>query len=171
MSPDDISDSNNIDSLSPELQRILSSCTNLPTLPSVALRVIEASKDPDIGLHEVAEIINADPAIATKLLKIANSPMYSQRRAVNNLREALTLLGFNAALTIALSFSLYNSLNSSGSDKKSNENYWKRSILSAVIARLLGSRLGVIKLEELFLSALLQDIGILIFDCIKKPVY
>lgn len=146
-------------------------CDSLPSLPSVALKIIEASKDPDIGLREVATIISNDPAIAAKILRIANSPMYSQRRTANNLREALTLVGFNAALTISLSFSLLHSLKNSSGNKKNNENHWKRPILSAVIARLLGAQLGVHKLEELFLAGLLQDIGILVLDCIKSSPY
>lgn len=164
----------NINLITPEIEQALSLCTNLPSLPSVALKVIEASKDPDLSLRDVSAIISSDPAITAKLLKIANSPMYSQRRSVNNLREALTLLGFNAALTIALSFSLHQSLNNAAvnsQNNQSNENYWKRSILSAVIARLLGSTLGVHKVEELFLAGLLQDIGILVLDCIKNTLY
>lgn len=153
----------------PELEKQLNSCTNLPSLPAVALRIIEASKNPDISLHEVSSIISSDPAISAKLLKIANSPLYSQRRSLNNLREALTLLGFNASLTIALSFSLLQSLSSE--NKASHESYWKRSILSASIARMLGARLHVSNLEDLFLASLLQDIGILVIQCIKESPY
>lgn len=154
--------------ISPELEEMLNLCTNLPSLPAVALRIIEASKDPDISLHEVAAIISSDPAISVKLLKVANSPLYSQRRSLNNLREALTLLGFNASLTIALSFSLMESL---GREKTNHENYWKRSILAASIARLLGERLRVAKLEDLFLASLLQDIGVLVIQCLKDSPY
>lgn len=153
--------------LTPELEQALESCTNLPSLPAVALKIIDASKDPDISLHEVSEIISSDPAISAKLLKIANSPLYSQRRSLNNLREALTLLGFNASLTITLSFSLLQSLGNS----KNYEHYWKRSIISASIARMLGVRLHVTRLEDLFLASLLQDIGILIIHCINESTY
>ena len=150
--------------ISPELEKVLISCTNLPSLPAVALKIIDASKDPDISLHEISAIISSDPAISVKLLKIANSPLYSQRRTLNNLREALTLLGFNAALTIALSFSLLHSLGS-------NETFWKRSIIAASIARILGIKLGVTKLEDLFLASLLQDIGILVMRCLEDSPY
>ena len=160
---------NKINSLiSPELEKTLNSCTNLPSLPSVALKIIAASKDPDISLHEVSAIISSDPAISVKLLKVANSPLYSQRRSLNNLREALTLLGFNASLTISLSFSLLHSL---GSHDVDHEDYWKRSILSGAIARLMGERLRVSKLEDLFLASLLQDIGVLVIQCIKDSPY
>lgn len=79
--------------LSAELQKNLESYTNLPSLPAIALKIIEASKDPDVTLHQVSLIISSDPAISAKLLKIANSSLYSQRRTLNNLREALSLLG------------------------------------------------------------------------------
>lgn len=154
-----------------DLEKELRGCKSLPSLPAVAIKVIEASKDPDIGLREISAIISSDPALAAKILKIANSPMYSQRRTANNLREALTLLGFNAALTISLSFTLLHSLKSHSKNKKSTESNWKRPILSAVIARLLGSQLRVPKLEDLFLAGLLQDIGILVLDVIENTPY
>lgn len=159
-------------SLIPEsLKKELMSCQYLPSIPSMALKVIEASKDPDISLSEVASIISSDPAIVVKLLKIANSSVYSQRRSVNNLREALTLLGFNASLTIALSFSLMNSLKNNNPFAANYEAFWRRSIMSASIARLLGSILGIKKLEELFLVGLLQDLGVLVLSCIKISPY
>ena len=150
-----------------ELEEELSVCTNLPTLPAVALKIIDASKNPDISLHEVTSIISSDPALAVKLLKIGNSPLYSQRRTLNNLREALTLLGFNASLTIALSFTLLQSLGG----EKNHEDYWKRSLLSASIARMLGVKLHVTRLEDLFLASLLQDIGILVLQSKKNSIY
>ncbi len=157
--------------LPPDLEKQLAANTNLPSLPIIAVKIIEASKDPDISLRDVASIISADPAISAKLLKIANSPLYSQRRAINNLREALTLLGFNTALTIALSFSLFHSLKVKGHSKCNHDNYWKRSILSAEIARILGRRFKLSKLEDLFLVGLLQDIGILALENLTPPPY
>lgn len=158
-------------SLPPELENEMRRCASLPSLPGVAVKIIELSKDPDASLKDVASIISTDPAITAKLLKLANSPLYSQRRSITNLREALTLLGFNAALTVALSFSLFQSLNASNKKARVSVNYWRRSILSATIARLLGLRLGIVKLEELFLTGLLQDIGILVLDSLKDTKY
>ncbi len=150
-----------------QLEQALNRCTSLPSLPAVAMQIIEVSKNPDISLHDVAKIISSDPAISVKLLKIANSPLYSQRRSLSNLREALTLLGFNASLTIALSFTLLDTL----VKNREYENYWKRSILSASIARTLGKRLQVTALEDLFLASLLQDIGVLVFQCLDESPY
>ena len=152
------------------LEAQLKNCSNLPSLPAVAIKIIEASKDPDIGLNEVASLISSDPAIAAKLLKMANSPLYSRRRTVSNLREALTLLGFNASLSVALSFSLFHELKSDSRLSYNHDIYWKRSILSAEIARMLGARLCLSHLEDLFLSGLLQDIGILVLDSLPAAI-
>ncbi|MDH5736395.1 MAG: HDOD domain-containing protein [Gammaproteobacteria bacterium] len=151
------------------IEKALNSCKALPSLPSVVVKIIDASKNPDIGIAEVSDIIRLDPALSAKVLKIANSPMYSIRREIHNLREALSLLGLNATLTIALSFSLYRTLN----DKSGIEydNYWKRSILSAIIARQIGLKRGLPNLEDLFLAGLLQDIGILAIDCAANELH
>ena len=154
-------------SVTPELQKVLDACTNLPSLPAVALKIIAASKDPDISVDEILSIISMDAAISAKMLKLANSPLYSQTQSINNLHDALMLLGNNAALTVALCFSLPTSL-----DKNViYANYWRRSILSASISRILGKRLGVTKLEDLFLASLLQDIGILVIQSMDVPPY
>lgn len=146
----------------PEIERYLSSCARLPSLPSVVIKIIDASKDPEISLGDVADILRVDPALSAKLLRIANSPLYAKRREISNLRDALSLLGLNAALTISLSFSLVRSLNNTEETSDDNyENFWKRSILSATIARQIGLTLKLPNLEDFFLASLLQDIGVL----------
>lgn len=153
------------------LKACLLQCPTLPSLPGVVLKVIDASKDPDIGLAEVSEIIRTDPALSAKMLRIANSPLYSLRRTIHNLREALTLLGLNASLTIALSFSLIKSLKNNINQPFIHESYWKRSILSATIAKHMGFKLGLSNIEDIFLTSLLQDIGILVLQCTHPGLY
>ena len=148
---------NTSSSLTPELQQVLDTCTNLPSLPAIALKIIDASKDPHIEIEQILSIISMDPAITAKMLKLANSSFYSKNNTVNNLHDALMLLGSNATLTVALCFSLPSSLG----NNYVYANYWRRSVLAASIARILGARLNVDKIEDLFLASLLQDIGIL----------
>ena len=84
----------------------LKTCTNFPTPPPVAMQVIQLAQNPDIDLATVADAVSADPAIAAKVMRIANSAMYARRRQSSNLRQALIVLGLNATLTLALSFTL-----------------------------------------------------------------
>lgn len=150
-----------------EIEQQLSKCDSLPSLPSVVVRIIEASKDPEIGLAEVADIISLDPALSAKLLKIANSPVYARVHEVATLRDALSVLGLNASLTVALSFSLVSSLKSQTDDGDDFHNFWKRSIISATVAKQIGLVLNENNLEEFFLASLLQDIGMLAVSCAR----
>lgn len=148
-----------------EIEQQLSNCDSLPSLPSVVVRIIEASKDPEISLAEVADIISLDPALSAKLLKIANSPVYARAHQATTLRDALSILGLNASLTVALSFSLVSSLKNQTGNGDNFRNFWKRSIISASLARQIGLVLNENNLEEFFLASLLQDIGMLAVNC------
>ncbi len=150
--------------MTPELEAHLRSFVNFPSPPGVASHIIELAQDPNIEMGKVAHAIGMDPALSTKVLRIANSPLYAQRRRSENLRQALVILGLNATLTLALSFSLVKSLRS---DKPNGVNYpwyWRRALLSAVAARAIGDRLAQPLAEERFLAGLLQDVGMLALD-------
>ncbi len=163
-------DERGIDSMDGNLRQRLALCPNLPSLPGVALRVIELGRDPETGIGEIADAVSLDPALAAKLLKIANSPLYAQRRKVDNLRQAAMLLGLNATLTLALSFSLLERVDSDGAGIDYT-GYWRRSLLAALASRVLGQRFGLGRPEELFLAGLLQDIGMLVLDRALPDTY
>ncbi|HMW42747.1 MAG TPA: GGDEF domain-containing protein [Plasticicumulans sp.] len=149
----------------------LGACTHLPTLPAVAMRIIELGDDPDAGIGEIADVVCRDPALTAKLLKIANSPLYAQRRKVENLRQAMMLLGLNAAMTLALSFSLVGGFGASAGGLD-HLRYWRRSLLTALASRTIGLQAGLGQhREELFLAGLLQDIGILVLDAAAPQDY
>jgi len=150
--------------MTPELEAHLRSFVNFPSPPGVATHIIELAQDPHIEMGKVAKAVSLDPALTTKVLRIANSPLYAQRRRSDNLRQALVVLGLNATLTLALSFSLVKSLRS---DKPNGINYphfWRRALLAASASRALGDALGQALAEERFLAGLLQDIGMLALD-------
>ena len=152
------------------LQR-LRTCTNFPTPPPVAMRVLQLAQNPDSDLGKVADAVSADPAIAAKVMRIANSAMYARRRQSTNLRQALITLGLNATLTLALSFTLVTTLKKASTGGFDFQAYWRRTILSAAWGKLLASELGRRDAEEIFLASLLQDLGMLVVDKLWPEVY
>ncbi len=150
--------------MTPELQAQLKRLVNFPSPPGVAVNIIEMAQDPSVELGRVAKALGQDPALAAKILRIANSALYAQRRRSENLRQALVVLGLNATLTLALSFTLVKTLKGGRPNSLNYPHYWRRSLLSAVAARALGDATGQTLGEELFLAALLQDIGVLALD-------
>jgi diguanylate cyclase (GGDEF)-like protein len=144
---------------------------NFPSPPAVAQQIIALASDPDIDIVKVAAVMSKDPGLTAKVLRVANSPLYSKQRKSENLRQALIVLGLNAATTLALSFSLvgtYKAVKSSGTDYT---RFWRRAILAASAARAFGELKRVDALEDIFLAALLQDIAVLAIDRVQPDFY
>ncbi|MEZ5565108.1 MAG: GGDEF domain-containing protein [Gammaproteobacteria bacterium] len=152
------------------LQR-LRTCTNFPTPPAVAMKVLQLAQDPEIELSAVAAAVSADPAIAAKVMRIANSAMYARRRQSTNLRQALITLGLNATLTLALSYTLVRTLRTASTGGFDFAAYWRRTALSSAWGKLLATELDRPDAEEVFLAALLQDLGMLVIDKVWPEVY
>ncbi len=146
----------------PELTAALALCRNLPSPPGIAVRILDLAQDPEAGIAEAADIIGMDMALTARMLRIANSPLYASRRRIENLGQALTMLGLNATITLALGFTVTQGLLSSrDGDQDLRERVWRRAIFSGLAASQLGQARGLRRLEELMLAGLLQDIGLL----------
>ena len=157
------------------LKRRLNHCTALPSLPAVAVKIIEMANDPDADIGTVCQYISLDPVLSAKLLRTANTPLYKSRRVATNIRQAVSILGTHTVLVIALSFSLTHSLMenrplSPGAAFDSTI-FWRRSIASALAARALGEKLELSYQDDLFLAGLIQEIGILAFWVIMPEEY
>lgn len=154
------------------IERRLQFCSTLPTLPAVAIKVIELANDPGATMVQISDHVSLDPALAAKLLKVANSPLYQTRRTPSNVRQAVSLMGTHAAIMIALSFSLTSSIKKQHVSGAMDTNvFWRRAVLSALVCRSLGEQLEMEALDDLFLAGLLQDIGILVFDTMMPEEY
>jgi diguanylate cyclase (GGDEF)-like protein len=153
------------------IKQKLQMTVSFPSPPAVAMRIIALMGDPDTELAEMAAVISQDPALTVKVLRVANSPLYSTRRKSENLRQALVALGMNAASTLALSFSLVGAYSNAPACGLNHTQFWRRAILSASAARRFGALAGVRAPEELFLAALVQDIGALGIDRVQPDFY
>ena len=147
-------------------------CTTLPSVPGVAVRIIDLANKPDTSMVQICDCVSMDPALSAKFLRVAGSPLYLTRRTATNVRQAISLLGTHASIMIALSFSLLNSIQQKTADSAVDRTqFWRRSMLSALACRALGEKCGLKKLDDLFLAGLLQDIGILAFDAMMPTDY
>ncbi len=133
----------------------------LPSLPAVALRVLELARQNNPSLASVAQVISSDPALTAKVLKTINSSFYGLPHQVGTINRAIVLLGMQTVKTLALGFSLAGSLNSNKSAKFDYVRFWRQSLFSAVAAHTLAKSLYIKDPEEPFLIGLLTDIGTL----------
>ena len=130
---------------------------DLPSPSAIALQLLELFSDPDVEVDEMAQIIGADPVLASKLLAYCNSPMFARSRETSSIRQAVMVIGLRAVKILALSFSLVDTVSrqNSGFDL---DQFWSRSLATAVMARMIAeSKNG--EGEKEFLLGLMLDIG------------
>jgi diguanylate cyclase (GGDEF)-like protein len=146
-----------------ELPAILTRADNLPSLPAVALEVLRISQDEDATLDDMAACLSRDPALAAKLLKLANSSLFSSGKAVTTLQRATMLLGMKTVKLMSLSFSLAGSLPKKGKQGSFDfSEYWHRSLVCAIAARSLARLVKSPQADEAFLCGLFAHFGKLV---------
>lgn len=156
---------------SQDFENRLKAQVDFPSPSRVATEIIALARDPDIEMAKVAQAVGRDPAMTAKILRIANSAFYAQRRPSQNLRQALVIIGLNAALTLALSFSLVSSMRALRPVGIDYPRFWRRALLAATAARAFGESAKVGHAEDIFLAALLQDMAVLALDRASRDFY
>jgi diguanylate cyclase (GGDEF)-like protein len=154
-----------------QLKSELKASLNFPSPPAIAQQIIALARDPSTDISQVAAAISRDPALAAKLLRVANSALYSRKRRSTNLRQALIVLGLQGATTLALGFSLVGTYTGLASNGVDYHRCWRRAILSASAARCFGALQNTSSIDDIFLAALLQDIAILGIDRAAPDFY
>jgi len=149
--------------MSDQILETILSCQTLPTLPAVAVRVIELTSDEDVSLDELAATIQHDQALATKVLRTVNSSFFGLRQRCTTIDRALVMLGLGPVKSLALGFSLVSALGE-GHDERAQFDfvaYWRRGLYTAVSAKCIAEAAKVDRADEAFLGGLLQDIGMI----------
>ena len=149
----------------------LRDCEDLPTPPGIAERILELADDTNSTMSDVAELVSADPALAARLLRLANSPAYGQRRTVETLTQACVLLGLSTTLQCALSLALVDSFSRRRSRGIDHSMFWRRSLAAASACRNLGRRIRADQPEAFFMAGLIQDVGMLAVETIEPSLY
>lgn len=152
------------------LKRALSASGSLPTIPSVAVEVLNLVRE-DCGLGDLVPVLSRDPALVAKLIRYGNSPVYRRAQPVSSIKQAVMLLGLHATVIVALSFSLVDALRPATAGSLNYGWVWRRTLLAAAAARFVARMFGVARHEEAFLAAMLQDVGMMMLDRSGLGVY
>jgi two-component system, cell cycle response regulator len=146
-------------------------CPNLPSLPAIAVQVLDLAQRPSIDIAEIARIISKDPALSGKILKTVNSSFYGRSHAISTINHALVVLGLQSVKTLVLTFSLVTNLSNVSGKGFKHLSYWKRSIYAATAARTIAIKFSLVQQEESFLATLLADIGMLVLETVLGDEY
>ena len=131
----------------------------LPPLPSSALRVSSLLQDANASTRAVAETIGHDPALAARILRAANSPLYALERNVTSLPAAVIALGNQTLQALALVSAAADAFGKTSKRLPGAKKLWEHSILTGLVARELSAALGMRGTDEAFVCGLLHDMG------------
>ncbi|HZL36687.1 MAG TPA: GGDEF domain-containing protein [Tepidisphaeraceae bacterium] len=154
-----------------QLAQRIRQCPSLPSLPAIALQVLELAQRPDVDIAQIARTLSRDPALCSRILRTVNSSFYGRSQHVSTVSHALVILGLQAVKTLVLGFSLVANLAKDKSKGFNHLEYWRRSIYSATAARTIAVKIHLVQQEEAFLAALLEDIGMLVLDQVLGAEY
>ncbi len=150
----------------PRIENRLKHLKTLPTLPEVALKIMELVKDPQTSAETLNSVVTSDPAIVHKLLQLVNSPLFagSGHKGGWTLQEALVRLGRQKVGAIAQQVKLMTHLVKPESSQFDIERFWTHSLACAFIANRLVQNKNIAALKALpfndyWISSLLHDIG------------
>lgn len=153
---------------------VLSSIVNaesLPSMPAVAFKVLELCRQDDVNIQDVAAVIEKDPALTGKMMKVANSSMFGMSKKVGTIQQAMVVLGLRTVKIMALGFSLVESMNGKSALGFDYPSYWRRSLSTAVAARQLSGVMGDVRRDEAFVGGLLCDIGMVAAERHPDRIY
>lgn len=148
------------------LKKIYSKIDELPTLPVVVPKLLTLIDDEKSTISDLADTITRDPALTSKILKVANSAYYGFSKEISALKKAILLLGYKMVRSLALSIGVINNLPSKERSRHfSREHLWIHSLASATVMQELGKKFS--NKDDggyLFVVGLLHDIGKIVLD-------
>lgn len=134
---------------------------DLASLPHVAGRVLKLIQNKNAELNQIAKLIEADPILTMKLLRVANSPIFATRNEIRSIQHALMLLGMKRISNIVLSVSIYSKffINAHKNAAVLMERFFQHSYLTGMTAKTLTQILRKNFEDNEFVGGLLHDIG------------
>lgn len=140
----------------------------MPVLATTARRIAGISGEHDTSVAELAQVVLADSAMTTKVLRMANSVYYNPAgSAISTVSRAIVMLGFDAVRAIALSIAMVDTLLRGRRHERVTEEM-ARSFHAAVQAKALAECRGDTAPEEVFIATLLYRLGYMAFWCFPQ---
>ena len=147
------------------IENVVGCVEEISTLPQIALRVLEIAGNPEAGATELKRVVEGDPTLSARVLRMVNSAAYALATRCENLHHAISFLGFNQVRNLAMTASVASVFKS---DERigtyGRRQLWEHLLSVGIAARLVATRCGVREFEDAFLAGLLHDIGLIVLD-------
>lgn len=144
----------------------------LPSPKGVALTVMQLCQQENVSLTEIAHVIRGDPALAGRIIKVANTINPNKRRPIASVSpETLIIIGTNTVQQIVLGFSLVNARQENKCAHFDYEHFWSHSIATAAAAQAIGATTRIAPPAEMFTCGLLSGVGRIGMAAVRPDIY
>lgn len=139
---------------------VLANVYNLPAMSKVMMEVSNLLDDPATSTATLGEMVGQDQGLATKILSIANSPLYGLPRKVSTIDFAILIIGYQDIKNIVIALSMIESFKNKSDKNLDQKDFWLHSIIMGNAAKRIAEDLSYRIGSEAFVAGLLHDLGI-----------
>lgn len=145
-----------------QISQLIRHLEAIAALPEITARITATVNDPESTAADLHKIISHDPALVSRILKLANSSMYARRFSVTSVDRAIVLLGFDAVHNLAVTATLGKLFSHTNLSRDyTARDLWMHSVAVAAASRELAKRIDTSLAEPAFLAGLVHDVGLL----------
>lgn len=151
----------------PSLQDVvdIASTSEVSSIPSTIARILEVISNKDAGAMELKSAIELDPPLATRVLRVANSPYYGIRQPISDVLQAIVFIGFESVKELALSQKVCQLFtDKAGDNRYSSTSLWRHSIAVALCGKSIYRKIFSLQGHDIYCIGLIHDIGIIITE-------
>lgn len=147
------------------IDAVVDQITEVSSVPQAALKAMEVARDPEAAAVDLSSVVEGDPALCARVLRMANSAAHGLRAKITNIQQAVSYLGFSQVRDLAMTAwvcAVFNEDGTIGTYQRTK--LWRHMVAVGVCSRLIASRLKLANFQNAFLAGLLHDIGIIFAD-------
>lgn len=157
-----------------ERVRLVALVEKMPAFPKSVQKVVELTSNIDVSAKEIVRVIECDPVLTVKILKVINSAFYGLQQKINSVQRAVVHIGLNTVKNLAMSVAAMGMLKISNKADFNADAFLLHALTTAAISRSLAERIKLSQQDcsDCFVAGLLHDFGKVIFaeylpDCFK----
>jgi putative nucleotidyltransferase with HDIG domain len=146
-------------------KKLLAFVDKMPAFRSSVLRLLHLASNLNADSREIVQVIETDPLMTVKILKVINSPFYGLAKKISSVQRAVVYLGINTVKNMALSVAAVGTLPTKNKAGFDNKAFLLHSVTTAALCKMLAGRLGVplVQSSDYFVAGLLHDFGKIVF--------
>jgi putative nucleotidyltransferase with HDIG domain len=150
--------------MTPELsQKLAAAVDRMPAFPKSVQKILELTRDVNCSPKDLVQVIETDPVVTVKILRVVNSPYYSLPKQVTSIGHAVVYMGFNSVKNLALSVAAVGMLPKANAAGFDAQQYLLHSLATAGIAKQVALRVDDADPTDCFIAGLLHDFGKVVF--------